>query len=139
MERATCAHGGCGKLGSTCLLACLSPCRFNSTAVKHFCYDRDSCGGAPQQWEIERFRDALQKCMQVGVWGARLVRERWARGGVAGQYGVMVLRMQRFAIALKMRPLKAHATWHLRAGRLALALPAAGHFQGARPVRQPAH
>ncbi len=71
MERATCARGGCDKLGSTCLLACLSPFRFNSTTVKHFCYDRDSCGGPPQQWEIERFRDALQKCMQVatGVWG----------------------------------------------------------------------
>ncbi|PRW39302.1 Palmitoyl-monogalactosyldiacylglycerol delta-7 chloroplastic [Chlorella sorokiniana] len=41
--------------------------RFNATTVKHFCYDRDNCGGPPQQWEIDRFRDALQKCMQLAT------------------------------------------------------------------------
>ena len=41
--------------------------RFNATQVKHFCYDRDACSGPPQAWEIQRFRDSLHACMQVGL------------------------------------------------------------------------
>lgn len=45
----------------------LLPTRFNSTRVSHWCYDREACAqGPPQRWEIDRFRDSLQACLQVG-------------------------------------------------------------------------